>query len=337
MFRGLASLILALILALAAYAAFWWSSLSYNSAVMRGSVETALNGALTYGKPQWIPVLTNVHVRWPAPRLLLREGPIREVKAPYLIMVSQFFARDRWKLVLPQEMKLLMASGTRIIVQTVDGELVWLSDPARLAFRAKEVTILSEDRRMLGHVADVMVERRPTDDGVRINLASRPDMAGGTTLLSGQLVIPSSVAEALLQTMASNGVPELGSLMRVMAEQLRLSGAAATLDNISFRQGDMSGAVFGTLRVGSNGDLGGEMVVTADSVERLLGWVDKAKVIEARSVPEKLGYRALLLRMTKHQPMLRIEVIPDGLLLNGETVGPIPKVADVMARLWPQR
>lgn len=333
--RTIIALLLAAVLAAVAYAGFWWFSLAYNAKEMKGSVEQALGGTLSYGEPQWLPEWMAVHVKWPDARLVLASGPIREIEAGYLGMISGFLSKDRWTLELPPEFQVHMANGSTLVLQTRGGQIVLLEAPSRIAFRADELTVMNSQREVLAHINDVMVERSPTSEGVKLNLASRPHWDGEEALLSGQLVLPTDVAASFLASFGEGGVPRLGDVLRNLAFQLSAKGGTAVLDNISFRSGNVSGAVYGTLRVVNRGDFAGSLAITADSPSRLMAWIERAGVVNARNVPERLGWMDMRDRLEKGGTALRVEVTPQGLLLNGAAVGPIPKVHDVLTRLWP--
>lgn len=334
--RILVALLLALLMACAAYAGFWWFSLTYNAAEMRGSVEEALGGQLTYGDPEWVPELLAVRVRWPEAHLQMLNGPVREITASHLMMVSGFLSRDRWTLELPDEIQVRLASGNMLKVKTKKGGIVLLEAPSRLAFRADEMTVLNAAGQVLVHVNDVMAERSPTDEGgVKLNLASRPDWGAGQAVLSGQLVLPTPVAGAVLETFGGRGVPRFSDVVQVMVQSLMATGGTAGLDNISFRVGDVSGAVFGTLQVTADGYYAGSLAVTADSPARLMEWLNRTGVVAPRNMPERIGWLDVQDKIKQGNTALRVEVMPGGLLLNGAAVGPLPKVMDVVRKLWP--
>lgn len=334
--RLFAAIVLAGLLAVGAYAGFWWFSLTYNAAEMKGAVEEALGGSLNYGQPQWVPELTAVRVRWPNASLIFFTGPVREIDADTLVMVSGFLAKDSWTLELPPEVRVKLQSGAQLLVQTKGGKIVLLSDPVRIAFRADELTVLNMAHQVVAHVNDVMAERSPSDEGgVRLNLASRPDWGGGQAVLSGQVVLPADVAGALVAAFGSRGVPRFGDVMRVVVRAMQVTGGTAVLDNVSFKLGEASGAVYGNLKVTENGDYAGSLSVTADSLARLMGWLGQAGVIDKGVAGGRVGWNVLTGNIDRRNPAVRIEAAPAGLLVNGVEMGRVPKVAEVVQRLWP--
>ncbi|NBV54323.1 MAG: hypothetical protein EBR79_01255 [Proteobacteria bacterium] len=334
--RLILSLILAFILATGAYAGFWWFSLTFSAKEMRGVVEQSLRAqSLSYGEPSWVPDWSSVAVRLPQAKLAFADGPVREVRMPYVVMVSEFFSRSGWQLLLPPEMEVQLAGGRVVRVKSRGAELAWLAEGGQMSFRAGEVQVFNEGGAALVQVRDVMVERRATDHGVRVNLASRPEMNGSEGILSGQLVLPEQALVPLIDALvAGNGAPKLNKMLLALVDFLAASGEVARFENVSFKHAGMSFAVYGDLKVARQGEFAGELVLATDKRERLLDWVVKAQVVAPRSVPENLGWREAQVSVKENQPVLRVAVIPDALVLNGLPVGEIPRVREVVERLW---
>lgn len=334
--RVIGALILALLLGIAAYGGFWLVSLNYNSAQMEGAVEQALGGKLEHGKQEWIPELMQVKVRWPSAVLALEAGPVHTIEMNDIIMVSGFLSHKRWRLLLPPVVKLRMANGRQLTLKTFGAELIWLEQDSRLIFRAEQLEVIGVGGDVLAAVRDVMIERRPTDEGVRINLASRPMFDGQSEggILSGQVVLPEPVVSALLAYLGGDPKPTRRKFFGLGVERLRLSGRTAVLDNVSFKAGNVSGAIYGDLKVLRNGNFAGQLVITADSPERLIGWLESSGAVDARTITEDIGARELKSRMDKYRPTVRLETIPDAMLLNGYQVGAVPRVADMVNRIW---
>lgn len=330
------SVILAFMFAVAAYAGFWWLSLTYSAKEMRGVVEKALEAqSLSYGEAIWVPDWSAVAVRLPDAKLVFTQGPVREVRMPYVVLVSEFFSRSGWRLQLPPQMDVRLAGGKMLKVESVGAELAWLAEGGQLSYRADDVRVLDGSERALVQVRDVMVERRATDTGIRVNLASRPEMDGEEGVLSGQLILPEQVLVPLIEAVVGgSGAPQLQRVALTLVDFLRTTGEMAQFENVSFKHRGLSFAVYGNLKVAPKGEFAGELVLAADNRERLLGWVEQARVVAPRTLPESIGWRDAQQSLMKGQPVMRVAVIPDALVLNGMPVGEIPLVKDVVSRIW---
>ena len=160
-------------------------------------------------------------------------------------------------------------------------------------------------------------------------------MNGSEGILSGQLVLPEQALVPLIDALvAGNGAPKLNKMLLALVDFLAASGEVARFENVSFKHAGMSFAVYGDLKVARQGEFAGELVLATDKRERLLDWVVKAQVVAPRSVPENLGWREAQVSVKENQPVLRVAVIPDALVLNGLPVGEIPRVREVVERLW---
>ncbi|MBI1308854.1 MAG: DUF2125 domain-containing protein [Proteobacteria bacterium] len=331
--RFLASLILALLLGAVAYAGFWWFSLAYNAAEMRGAVERTLNVKLTHGEATWIPNLMNVQVRWDSATVDFNLGPLAQATAQNVVMVSGFLSSDRWRLELPDTVTLRMTNGSLVMMRSKNAELYHLVDEGgRLVFRADEITLMNEQGLPILRARDVVVEQRPGDKGVRLSLQSVPVLAGDARTAAGQMVVPEEVLAVLMAGIGKDSRPDLQTLLHVVTDTLQKTGTTLTLENLSLHSGMASAALYGTLQVAGDGTYAGQLLVAAPTAQ-LADWVSKADVVKPRDVPESIGWRAAQRKMEGAEPSMRVEVAPDKLLINGYSVGPVPHVADVVARL----
>lgn len=331
-----AALLLSGLLAVAAYAAFWWACLAYTTAEMRGAVENVLGGTLTYGTPRWVPDLRQVSMALPGFKLVLPSGPIREVRANEVNLETGFLVRNRWRLKLPPHVEVQLANGKVLLVDTENGEVVWLGQGQNLGLRADSFRLMNLTGGELGRVSEVMVERRPTDAGVRLNLASRPEWNGKEALLSGQVVMPEAAFARVLNLFGQDQLPGLGTIVMTVANTLKTQGGTLELEDVSFKTDSQSGALHGSVIVTPDGLARGDLMVTADTPARLEGWVAKAGLVQPRSTAEQIGWRRAQSAMNNDDPTLRLEVMQDTLLMNGFPVGPLSPATQIVARLWAQ-
>lgn len=331
-----AALLLSALLAGAAYAAFWWACLAYTTNEMRGAVENVLGGTLTYGTPRWVPDVRQVSMALPGFKLIIPDGPIREIRANEVKLESGFLVRDRWSLQLPPHVEVQLANGKVLLLETEKGEVVWLGQENNLSLRADTFRLMNLTGNELGRVSEVMVERRPTDAGIRINLASRPEWNGKPALLSGQVVLPQTALGQVLNLFGQDQLPGFGQILTVVEKDLQARGGNLELKDVSFKTDSQSGALYGTLNVAPDGITRGELIVTADTPSRLDGWIGQANLVKPRSTNEQIGWRRAQAAMNNDDPTMRLEVMQSTLLMNGFPVGPLPNAGDVVGRLWPR-
>lgn len=334
MTKLIAALILSVFLVVGVYVAFWWGSAFFYGNQMRAAVERVLGGELSYTKPELIPDLQLLKISLSNVRMVLRDSPVLEVRARKVVLSSGLFSRNQWVLDLPSRLEVVMASGEMFLLDTRNGRLVWNVDPVQMSLRADELDVLSVDQRQLAHIKDVMMERRPTDEGIRINLASRPDFGDGASVLSGQLVVPPRVMNDLMEAFGRLRSPDLPTMARVAALSLADNHGTLVMDNISFLHNNMGGAVYGALQVNADGQLLGEAAMTADNPARLLGWIGLINQSGLRDAREKAGWQSVIANLDPRRPAARLEVIPNGLLVNGFMVGPVPQADDVIGAIW---
>lgn len=334
MFRTFAALLLAGLLAVMAYGIFWLVSLDYTTTQMKTAVREAIGADMTYGTPQWVPDTGHVTMDLPAVKLAMADGPVREVRANNLRLLSSFLMRDRWTMQLPQRVEVLLANGKTLLLETEKGEVSWLRDGGQLTLRAEKVALLALDGRSLLELDDVVMERRASDRDVRLNLASRPKMQGGTGVVSGQVTMPPAVFATVVNSFGSDTLPTLGHVLGLIAEGLR-SGGMLKLENISFKMpSGVSGALYGQLSVLADGRATGTLVLTSDSVRRTYDWVQRAGLMVARNAPEERGAARFVNGLERARGTARMENMQATLMLNGEPVGALPVLSDVVNRLW---
>lgn len=331
-----AALLLSALLAGAAYAAFWWACLAYTTNEMRGAVENVLGGTLTYGTPRWVPDVRQVSMALPGFKLIIPDGLIREIRANEVKLESGFLVRDRWSLQLPPHVEVQLANGKVLLLETEKGEVVWLGQENNLSLRADTFRLMNLTGNELGRVSEVMVERRPTDAGIRINLASRPEWNGKPALLSGQVVLPQTALGQVLNLFGQDQLPGFGQILTAVEKDLQARGGNLELKDVSFKTDSQSGALYGTLNVAPDGITRGELIVTADTPSRLDGWIGQANLVKPRSTNEQIGWRRAQAAMNNDDPTMRLEVMQSTLLMNGFPVGPLPNAGDVVGRLWPR-
>lgn len=335
MTRLIAATMLSICLVVWSYVAFWWGSTFIYGNQVRTSVEQALGGHFTYDMPKIVPDLQSIKVSLPNVRLQLRDSPIMEVRASDVLLTSGLFSRNQWILQLPPRVELVMASGDVFVMETHRASLVWNVEPAQLSLRAGDLTLTSMDRERIVHVADVMVERSSTDNGLRLNLASRPDFGNGASVLSGEAIIPYAVVNDLMEALAKIHAPSLAAMVRVGAASMSENHNSLRMNNISFISGDVSGAVYGTLQINPQGQFQGQISLTAESPSRLLGWLKMINSGGGQTPAQQRAWQEMERRLDSNRPVARLEVIPNGLLINGYLVGPIPLAQQVIAAIWP--
>jgi hypothetical protein len=302
---------------------------------MKGAVGDGLHAEVDYGQPVWVPDFRQVAMRLPDFRLVMASGPIRELRTAQVTLETGFLVRDRWTLKLPPQVEVQLANGKTLLVGTDNGELVWLAASQTLSLRAASLKLMNLTGGTLAQISEVMVERRPTDNGVRLNLASRPQWDGVEALLSGQVVLPEAALARVVEMFGTDRLPGMRQVLGVIAESLRAHGGTLELQDVSFKRGSVDGGVYGTLNVLPDGRLLGNLAVSAATPQRLEGWLQKAGVVNPRSLPEQIGWRRLQGSLEAESPTARLEVLQDSLSINGQPVGPIPRAQAVVDRLWP--
>ncbi len=334
MFKTLAALFLAGLLAVMAYGIFWLVCLNYTTTQMKDAVREAVGADITFGSPLWVPDTAHVTMDLPSAKLVMTQGPVREVRASNLRVLSSFLMRDRWTIQLPERVEVLLANGKVLLLETQEGEISWLREGGVLNLRAEKIALLGLDGREKLALDDVVLGRRSSDFDVRVNLASRPRMEGGAGLLSGQLTMPAPVFASVVNLMGSDNLPTLGVVFKTMAEGLK-RGGSLKMENISFKMpGGVSGAMFGQMKVLADGRAMGNVVVTADSPQRMLGWIGQSGLIAPRNDAEVRGAVRFRGGLERARGTVSMENMQETLMLNGHPVGPLPDVAKVVGRLW---
>jgi hypothetical protein len=267
--------------------------------------------------------------------LTLASGPVRELRAVKLTLVSSFLMRDRWQINLPQRTEVRMADGKTLLLETRNGQVMWRKDSGQLTLRAEELRLLDMGGNQVARLGDLVLERRMNDANVRIDLASRPTTAAGEAVLSGHMTMPAVAFSNILKLFGSDHMPTVGAILGSLARDLQ-RGGELEMENVSFKspRGGPSGAVYGTLRVLSDGRTTGNVVVTADSAPRTYGWLTKAQILAPRNVPEMRGVARFSSGLAQVRGTVRMQNMQDTLMLNGQPVGPLPMLADVVNRLW---
>lgn len=338
--KTIAALILAGLLAVMAYGIFWLVCLTYTTDQMKDAVKEALGADMTFGTAQWVPDPSHVTMDLPAAKLVMAEGPIREVRAGSLRLVSDFLMRDRWTIMLPERVEIVMANGKTLLLETEKGEVAWLRDSNRLTLRANRMHLLDLNGADIAQIGDVMLERKASQSGIRINLASRPNWNGSPGVLSGQLVLPADAFADVVNLLGTGTMPGVGDIFRAIAVSLQagVGGNTLELDNVSFKTTGAdaaSGAVFGNIEVMTDGRMTGTLTATADTAARVLGWVERSGVVAPRSVGENAGAARYVRATNVGRPTVSMENMQSTLMVNGQPVGPLPNVRSVVAKLWP--
>lgn len=335
MLKMIAAIFLASLLAVMAYGVFWLVCLAYTTNQMRDAVHEALQADMTYGSAQWVPDIAHVTMSLPNVKITMQGGPVREIRASEIRLVSGFLTRDSWTMELPPRLEVVLANGKTLRVETTDAEVAWLEDGNQLSLRAGSVHLMDSAGHEMARVNDIMLERKAADNGVRLNLASRPQMAGGEAIINGQMVLPDDAFAHVVNLYGGDTLPGLGDILRTIAMSLKQDGGTLKLDNVSFKlPGGASGAVFGEMQVHRDDTLDGNMAVTADNGARLLGWLAKANMMRPRSNAENAGTTRIM-HISGSRPVVRFENMQGALVLNGAPVGPLPHALDVVGRLWP--
>lgn len=334
MLKLLAALLLAGLLAVVAYGGFWVVCLNYTKQQMQGAVERGIGAQMTYGTTMLVPDLAQVAMDLPAAKLVMRDGPVRELRASMLRLEAGFMVRDRWRLKLPPRVEVQLANGATLFLETDGGEVLWLPESSTLSLRANTVKLMDLNGHELVRVSEVMLERRATDGGVRLNLASRPQWGGKEALLSGEVLMPEAALAAVLDLYGKGTLPGLGQVVSAVMNALQAKGGELELDNVSFKHDDESGAVYGKVRVDPAGVMTGSLVVSGDSPARLTGWVQQAGLVKPRNLNEDLGWSKLRGSIDPRRPTLRLENMQSMLMVNGYPIGPLPVAREVVGRLW---
>lgn len=338
--KTIAALILAGLLAVMAYGIFWLVCLTYTTDQMRDAVKEALGAEMSYGTAQWVPDPAYVTMDLPAAKLVLPSGPVREVRAPNLRLVSDFLMRDRWRIEVPPRVEIVMASGKTLLLETEQGEVAWLKDGNRLTLRANRVALLDLNGTQIAQIGDVMLERKAFDNGIRVSLASRPTWNGVEGVLSGHIVLPEDAFGAVVNLLGTGAMPGVGDIFGAIAASLQAGGDGRNtleLQNVSFKTGDaqpVSGAVFGKVQVLRDGRMTGTLTATADTAARVVGWVQKAGVIAPRNNAELAGVARFPRASNRARPTITLENMQSTLMVNGQPVGPLPDARSVAAKLW---
>ncbi len=339
--RTVAALVLSGLLTVLAYMIFWWVILDITTKQMRGAVEQVMGAELSYANPLWAPDLRQVVMRLPAVKLAFKDGPVAELSAPAALLETGFILRDRWRLQLPAVIQVKLRNGTAMRLRSQNGELVWLQDLGQLSLRAKVFELLDSEGNSVSLLEDVVMERKVAEQGVRVNVASRPAWAGKQGLLTAQLTMPPVVWQAMLGSVgvrAEEPMPTWRELMLAVMQGLQ-QGGELEIGNISFKTQLVNGALHGKLAVTKTGLLYGELLVAGERVDQLQDWLEWAKVAKPRDFTENLGWQQAQLALRRQnlaQPLLRLETLADSLLVQGYAVGGLPVAKDVVSRLWPE-
>lgn len=96
----------------------------------------------------------------------------------------------------------------------------------------------------------------------------------------------------------------------------------------------VGGAILGQIDVLPDGRAIGNIVVTADTAQRLAGWIAESDTLKPRNSGEQLGVARLANSYGKSRGTVRIQNMQDTLMMNGNPVGPLPVLTDVIARVW---
>ena len=336
MLKFLSALLLAVLLAVAAYVGFWWACLYYTTSQMKGQIAKVLDADVSYGAPVWVPDLTQVNMDLPGFTLVMKHGPIAELHAPHAHLIAGFLTRDRWTLQLPSQVEVRLSNGKRIVLQTSGGEVKWVKDSNLLSLSADSVALLGLQGGEKVRINDVVMERRLSDTGVHLNLASRPEWDGKQAILSGRLDMPDAAFATVLPLFGQDSLPSLGQLLQAVAGSLRAHGGTLTLQDVSFKAGNESLGLFGDVGVMGDGRMTGQPAVSADSLKRLQGWLEHSGAVNPRNVDERFSMQRFLSDSNPMLPTARLSMMQDTLLLNGYPIGPLPNVDMVVRNLWPR-
>lgn len=335
--KTIAALFLAGLLAVLGYGIFWMVSLNYTTAQMKGTLEQGLQARVSYGQPQWVPDAMHVTMDLPAVNVELGEGPVRKLAVPTLRLSSDFFRRDRWVMHLPPRVEVTLAQGGKLMLETVNGSVMWLKEGNNLTLKADSVRVLDLAGNERMSLQDVVMERGIYGGAVELNLASRPQWEGGSAVISGKMKVPSAVFASVVNLFGQSEIPTAASLVRTAVQALK-PGDVVEIANLSVKKTangrSDTGALFGKVTTTREMQWVGELTVSSDKADNLLQWVRQANVLAPRSPAEALSAKRFL-RRVQAERTLRIANMQTTLTLNGEPVGPLPDIRDVMNRLWP--
>ncbi|RYG59883.1 MAG: hypothetical protein EON60_09045 [Alphaproteobacteria bacterium] len=334
MFKTLAALFLASLLAVMAYGLFWMVCIDYTATQMQEAVREAVGADISHGSPQWVPDVAHVTMDLPSAKLVMAHGPVREVRASNLRVLSSFLMRDRWTVQLPERVEVVLANGKVLLLEAQGGEISWLREGGMLNLRAEKIALIGLDGRELLQLDDVVLGRKSSDLNVRVNLASRPKVTGGTGQLSGQMTMPAPVFSSVVNLFGKENLPTLGVVFGTISEGLK-RGGTLKMENISFKMpGGISGALYGDMRVLADGRALGHVVVTSDDPRRTMAWIAKAGLVQPRNEAERRGEMRFRSGIDRARGTVRMENMQETLMLNGHPVGPLPVVGHVVRRLW---
>jgi len=337
--RMLAALILSGLLAVLAYFVFWVVCLNYTTGQMKEAVAQGLGADIVYTSPGWVPDPKQVTMELPTVKMTMAHGPVREVQAARVKISSGFLMRDRWRMEVPGQVHLVLANGRKLLLETVKGEVLWRQHPASLTLRAETFKLTDEDGTVVADFDDVMLERKPSESGVRVNLASRPTLNGVPGVLSGEVVVPAGVFVKVVN-LFGGPTPGIGDIMRMVVDNLQHGGAGANtvkLDNVSFKFGEgAGGAISGDITVMGDGKMLGKASLTADTRAKVVNSVQRSAVAKPRTEVEKAGMMRFMRSMQESHPSVTLENMQTTLTLNGNPVGALPDAMDVVNRLWPR-
>jgi hypothetical protein len=334
----LGAILLASLLAVLAYAGFWVAAVKYAETQIKSTVGGALGADVEYTRMVWVPAVNNVAMRLISPRITFRDGPVKELTAQEIIVESGFLARGHWQLRLPSHSEATLANGRKLNLETGDGRVVWLDESQSLSLRAQSLRIQdSANPQPFLQVNDVILEHRPSDDGVRINLASRPVVGNERgAQLSGNLILPYGVFGDVLSFMGtSQSLPDMGQIFQVIARSMQSRGGILKLENISYKRQQGEGAGFnGALQVDAAGKLSGELMVTADKVGMLKNWVEQSGLLDGQKAGYLHIWNRLITTLEDDHPSLNLKAQRENVLANGVTIATRPVAQYIVAHLW---
>lgn len=221
----IAALLLSSLLAVMAYGIFWLVSLTYTTNQMKDTVREALGADMAYGTPQWVPDPANVTMLLPNVSIKIPDGPMRELRAAELTLISSFFMRDRWTMKLPQRVEMQLANGKTVLLETENGEAMWLRTGGQLSLRATKVRLRDLTGQDIVEVGDVVLERRATDNNVGINLASRPKVGNGEGIVTGEMFMPARAFAAVVDLLGTGAMPTMEDIFLTISRELRKGGS----------------------------------------------------------------------------------------------------------------
>jgi len=335
--RTIAALFLAALLAVLGYGVFWMISLDYTTHQMKGTLEQGLQARVSYGQPQWVPDVMHVTMDLPAPRVDFSSGPVQSISAPSLRLSSDFFRRDRWVIELPERVEVTLAQGRKLVLETRDGRVMWIERENGLTLKAESVRVLDLAGNELASLGDVVLERGINGGAVDLNLASRPQWQGGEAVVSGKMQLPAPSFAAMVNLFGLDRVPDAGALIKAATVALR-PGDVVTITSLSVKTtsggASTTAAVFGRATVTRDYQMLGEMTFTSDKSENLARWVRASGVLAPQNDAEINGANRFM-RSLPSVGTIRMGSMQMTLTLNGQPVGPLPKIRDVVNRLWP--